>query len=314
MSETCDISFVIPVYNEEHSLPELVKRIDASVIPSGKTAEIMFVNDGSTDGSLRVIRELKQSHTVPLRVITLRKNFGKSAALFAGVEKSRGDVIVTIDADLQNDPADLPKFLAEIENGADMVCGWRVDRQDPLEKTLPSRFFNNVTSRMSGLDIHDFNCGFKAYRREVLKEVAFYGDMHRFMPFLAHKRGFKVAEVPILHHPRLHDSSKYRFERYYRGGLDLLTVMFITSYLVRPMHLFGTIGSLLMLMGGGVFSYLFFGRWIWGQSVGTSPLLSVSFLLIGVGVQVFMTGFLAELMVHWRKVQQPEFSIKSEED
>ncbi|MGK5093487.1 glycosyltransferase family 2 protein [Deltaproteobacteria bacterium TL4] len=314
MSKTCDLSFVIPVYNEQSSLTRLVESIQSILKTQKKSAEIIFIDDGSTDRSPQLLKELQDQSSIKIIIIILRKNFGKSAALFAGIQKARGQIIVTLDADLQNDPQDLPSFLKAMDEGFDMVCGWRVNRQDPLEKRLPSKFFNSVTSKMSGLNIHDFNCGYKAYRREVLEEIVLYGDMHRYTPFLAHKRGFKVTEIPVTHHPRLHDSSKYRFERYARGALDLLTVLFLTTYLVRPMHLFGSIGVLTIFSGILTFIYLFFGRWIWGISIGSSPLLAVSFLAIAVGTQILVTGFLAELLVHWRKTLQPEFSIKKVED
>lgn len=313
MSQIIDISFVIPVYNEEDNLEELTQRIQDATAPLNKKAEIVFIDDGSTDNSPDILENIRTQSSLEVKVITQRKNFGKSAALYVGVEKSRGDVVITLDADLQNDPIDIPKFMKEIENGADMVCGWRVNRIDPLEKKIPSKFFNWATSKASGLYIHDFNCGFKAYRREVIEEISFYGDMHRFMPFLAHKKGFKVIEIPVVHHPRVHGISKYKFERYARGGLDLLTVAFLTHYLVRPMHLFGSIGISIILFGGLAFGYLFFGRWIWGESIGTSPLLAVSFLAIGIGIQILVTGFLAELIVHWQKNPKHEFSIKKEE-
>jgi len=314
MSSDIKISFVIPVYNEQNSLNPLIDSIYTVLNQEKLSAEIIFIDDGSTDHSPQLLQELKQKSKIPIVVITLRKNFGKSAALSAGTKKARGEIIVTLDADLQNDPKDLPQFIKAIDQGADLVAGWRVHRQDPLEKKIPSKIFNTVTSLMSGLHIHDFNCGYKAYRKEVLEEIALYGDMHRYTPFLAHKRGFKVIEIPVTHHPRRHDSTKYRFERYTRGALDLLTVLFLTSYLVRPMHLFGLIGTLTILFGTVSFLYLLFTRWVWGISIGSSPLLSVSFLAVGVGMQILITGFLAELIVHWQKSPQPEFSIKQIDD
>ena len=309
-----DLSAVVPLFNEVESLDELVERLSKSLQAMKRPFEILLVDDGSTDETASKIRDKEALHP-EVRGVFLARNYGQSTAMQAGFDHSRGRIVVTLDGDLQNDPDDIARMVDLMEeSGADLVCGWRIKRQDPLEKKLPSKLFNGVTSKISGLDIHDFNCGFKAYRKEVLDEVSFYGDMHRFMPYLAHKRGFNVTEVPIQHHPRKADSSKYRFERYPRGGLDLLTVIFLTTYIVRPMHLFGSIGFSTIFFGCALFLYLFFGRWIWGGSIGSSPLLSVSFLAIGIGVQVLMTGFLAELIVHWRKTPQHEFSIKKEED
>jgi len=291
------ISFIIPVYNEEQSLKELHAGIFKVMETVDQTCEILFVNDGSTDTSLDVIRQIILTDN-RVKLINLRKNFGKSVALNLGFKKARGDLIFTMDSDLQDDPTEVPEFLKAIEAGADLVTGWKVNRQDPKEKTIPSKIFNTIVSKMSGLKLKDYNCGFKCYKRRVTQEVRLYGELHRFVPFLAYKKGFKVKEIPVKHHERKFGVSKFGLERYARGFFDLLTVIFITNYLKRPMHLFGWIGSAFFFAGLALFSYLFFGRWIFGESVGTSPLFAISILLLGNGIQIFILGLVAELIVH----------------
>lgn len=290
-------SIVIPVYNEEESLQELFDTIEEVSKKTNKPYEIIFVNDGSTDRSQEIIDELIKTHNY-IQCITFRKNFGKSAALNAGFKHVAYNLVFTMDADLQDDPDEIPKFLEAMEEGADLVTGWKKNRLDPIEKTIPSKLFNAITSKMSGLKLNDYNCGFKCYRREVLKEIDIYGEMHRFTPFLAHKKGFKVKEIAVNHRKRKFGYSKFGFERYARGFFDLLTVVFITNYLTRPLHLFGVIGSI--FLGGGLllFCYLFFGRWIFGESIGTSPLFALSLFSMGTGTQIFIVGLLAELVVH----------------
>ena len=290
-------SIVIPVYNEEDSLVELVDRIHTATKALEKPFEILFVNDGSTDKSQQVIEALSAQYSY-IRFITFRKNFGKSAALSAGFKHVKYRIVFTMDADLQDDPMEIPRFLEEIENGYDLVTGWKENRLDPKEKTIPSKLFNAMTSKMSGLKLNDYNCGFKCYKKEVLDEIDLYGELHRFVPFLAHKKGFKVKEIPVLHHERKHGVSKFGWERYARGFFDLLTVVFITNYINRPMHLFGGIGSLFFIVGLAIFSYLFFGRWIFGESIGSSPLFAITIFLLGAGVQIFIVGMLSELIVH----------------
>jgi len=290
-------SIVIPVYNEEDSLVELVDRIHTATKALEKPFEILFVNDGSTDKSQQVIEALSAQYSY-IRFITFRKNFGKSAALSAGFKHVKYRIVFTMDADLQDDPMEIPRFLEEIENGYDLVTGWKENRLDPKEKTIPSKLFNAMTSKMSGLKLNDYNCGFKCYKKEVLEEIDLYGELHRFVPFLAHKKGFKVKEIPVLHHERKHGVSKFGLERYARGFFDLLTVIFITNYINRPMHLFGGIGTLFFIAGLAIFSYLFFGRWIFGESIGSSPLFAITIFLLGAGVQIFIVGMLSELIVH----------------
>lgn len=303
-------SIVIPVYNEEESLDELVSKIKTTVAELNVQFEILFVNDGSTDNSQKVIDDLSLENN-NIKSITFRKNFGKSAALNAGFEHVKYDIVFTMDADLQDDPMEIPRFLKEIEDGYDLVTGWKENRNDPKEKTIPSKVFNAITSKMSGLELKDYNCGFKCYRRSVLNEVNLYGELHRFVPFLAFKKGFKVQEIPVHHHERKHGISKFGWERYARGFFDLLTVIFITNYINRPMHLFGGIGSIFFGVGLALFSYLFFGRWIFGESIGSSPIFLISIFLLGSGIQIFILGMIAELIVHNKERQKKKsYSIE----
>ena len=304
-------SIVIPVFNEEESLPELYKRIETVAQSIDKPYEIVFVNDGSSDHSQVVIDALVKEHE-HIQSIVFRKNFGKSAALNAGFKHVKYDIVFTMDADLQDDPEEIPRFLEEIEKGADLVTGWKENRLDPKEKTIPSKLFNAMTSKMSGLKLHDYNCGFKCYRKAVLDEIDIYGELHRFVPFLAHKKGFNIKEIPVKHHKRKFGVSKFGLERYARGFFDLLTVVFITNYINRPMHLFGGVGSIFVGLGSVIFMYLFFGRWIWGEAIGTSPLFSISIFSLGIGVQIFIVGLLAELVVHNKeRDRKKSYSIES---
>lgn len=302
------VSIVIPVYNEEGSLRELVSGIEQAM--NAYDFELIFVDDGSSDGSVAILEEIHKANPERVCLLEHRSNFGKSLALATGMEAVRGEIMITLDADLQNDPKDLPRFYEEVLNGADLVMGWRINRNDPLEKTMPSKLYNWVTSKISGLTIHDFNCGFKACRKELLKELPFYGDMHRYIPVIAHRKGYQVKEIEVEHHPRRFGVSKYGWERYLRGMLDLMTVMMLTTFIFRPMHLFGSIGLGMIALGSLSFLYLFFGRWVWGVAIGTSPLLLVSFFAIGIGVQILIFGLVAEMIVHWQKLPKDQSRLK----
>ncbi len=239
--ETLDLSFVIPLKNEAESLNELYQRLVDVIERLAVRFELIFVDDGSTDDSLALLQALR-GEDARVKIIQFQGNFGKAAALAAGFEHAAGRIVFTMDADLQDDPAEIPAFLKKLDEGYDLVSGWKRIRQDPLSKTLPSRLFNAVTARLTGVRLHDFNCGFKAYRREVLANTPIYGELHRYVPVLAAAKGFKVGEVVVRHHPRLHGRSKYGIERLTRGLFDLLTVLFLTRYLKRPLHFFGGIG------------------------------------------------------------------------
>lgn len=288
------ISFVIPVYNEEESLKILCDRIYEN-IPQGYDKEIIFVNDGSTDGSAEVIREMRKMDE-KIHLISFRKNFGKAMALESAFRNVTGEIVITMDADLQDDPTEIPHFLDKIEEGYDLVSGWKQNRQDSLEKTLPSKLFNKVTAKLSRVNLHDFNCGFKAYRREVIDAIDVYGELHRYIPVIAYRKGFQITEIPVHHNKRQFGKSKYGFERYLRGLFDSLTVAFLGRYYDRPMHLFGKAGLLCGLAGGAICAYLLVEK-LMGNAIGGRPLLILGVLLIVLGVQLFSTGFIGDMIV-----------------
>lgn len=288
------ISFVIPVYNEEESLKLLYEKIMQN-IPSGCDAEIVFVNDGSTDRSVEVIKEMNAKDE-RVHLISFRKNFGKAMALESGFRNVHGEIVITMDADLQDDPVEIPNFIAKIDEGYDLVSGWKENRKDPLEKRLPSKLFNKVTSKMSGVKLHDFNCGFKAYRKEVVDAIDVYGELHRYIPVLAYRKGFRIAEISVHHNKRQFGKSKYGFERYLRGLFDSLTVAFLGKYYDRPMHLFGKAGLLCGMSGAIICFYLLVLK-LMGNSIGGRPLLVLGVLLIVLGVQMFSTGFIGDIIV-----------------
>ena len=291
-----DVSIVIPLFNEAESLPELYQRIVAALEEAGASFELLFVDDGSRDGSFETIRRLRENDD-RVRAIRFRRNYGKSAALAVGFEAVRGDAVVTMDADLQDDPAEVPGMVDLLGEGYDLVSGWKKDRKDPLSKRLPSKLFNWVTGIVSGLRLHDFNCGLKAYRREVVETIPVYGELHRYLPVLAHWAGFRVTETPVLHHPRKHGSSKFGLGRFTHGFFDLLTVYFVSNYTRRPLHLFGSFGLLSLGTGFGIALYL---TWLWlsGVGIGTRPLLQFSVLLMVLGIQLVSMGLIAEMIAH----------------
>lgn len=289
------VSLVIPGLNESPSLRELAQRIHEAM-RDREPYEIIFVDDGSTDDSWAVITELHQADP-RIRGARLRRNFGKATALTAGFKKARGDIIVTMDADLQDDPADLPKFLAKIEEGLDVVVGWKTNRLDPANRKILSRIFNGTVRWATGVKLHDMNCGFKAYRRDVIRTIPVYGDLFRFIPALAADQGFRVTEVPVNHQARKHGTSRYGLERILRGSFDLLSVLFLTRYSKRPMHLFGLLGLLFLVAGFSIDGYLSV-LWMQGNKIGDRPLLLLGVLMILLGIQLFSMGFLGEFMTY----------------
>jgi glycosyltransferase involved in cell wall biosynthesis len=310
------LSVVVPLVDEAESLPILYREICDAVaildLPGG--AELIFVDDGSTDASPVVLRDLFTSDP-RVQVIQFRRNFGKSAALAAGFAAARGDYIVTLDADLQDVPAAIPDLLAPLQRDeADLVSGWKVDRQDPLSKTLPSAFFNRVVRTFTGVRLHDFNCGFKAYRREVLDEIHLYGELHRYIPVLAHFRGFRVAEAPVPHRPRTYGRSKFGAARFFRGFFDLLTVIFLTQYTRRPLHLFGLIGAVFFGLGFVIDAWLAFDKLVLGNPIGHRPLLTLGVLLIIVGSQFFVFGLLGEMIAHHARANANSSSDRAHAD
>lgn len=258
------ISIVVPVKNEEATLIQLRNEIETVLNGVSKVSyEVIFVDDGSSDDSWNIMASLANKDE-RVKCLRLRRNFGKAMALDCGFEHASGDIVITMDADLQDDPAEIPKFLDKIDQGYDVVSGWKKNRHDPLSKNLPSKLFNKVTAKVTGIELHDFNCGFKAYRRAVLENLKLYGELHRYVPVLAHDAGFKVAEVVVNHRPRTHGESKYGWERYTRGLLDLITVMATTRYLQKPGHLFGGVGLLFGAIGGAILIYLGI-LWVLGE-------------------------------------------------
>ena len=288
------VSVVIPVYNERESVRPLAQELLPVLRALGRRTEVLFVDDGSTDGTSEVLADLAAAEP-EIAVVRLRRNFGKAAALMAGFREAQGDAIVTIDGDLQDDPAEIPRLLAELEAGADLVSGWKKERQDSWSKRAASRVFNGVTSRMSGVRLHDLNCGFKAYRAEVVRSLALTGDQYRYIPVLAANEGFRVSELPVNHRPRAFGRSKYGLERYVRGFLDLLTILFVGRFRQRPMHLFGGAGMLLIAGGVVICAYLAVLR-LFGEGIGNRPLLLLGVLMIVVGVQLFTIGLVSEMI------------------
>ncbi|HZO16422.1 MAG TPA: glycosyltransferase family 2 protein [Polyangiaceae bacterium] len=304
------VSIVVPGLNEAESLPELAERIAKNLEGYG-SYEIIFVDDGSTDDSWEVIGKLHREMPA-VRGIRLRSRFGKAMALSAGFNHARGHTVVMMDADLQDDPAELHKFLSKIdEDELDVVVGWKVKRHDPFNRRLFSRVFNGTVRLFTGTRLHDINCGFKAYRSEVLRSIPIYGDLFRFIPVLAHWQGYRVGEVPVTHHPRKFGRSRYGLERILRGFFDLLSVIFITRYSRKPMHLFGLIGLILSVGGVGVCGYLTV-LWFQGESIGHRPLLLLGVLLLILGVQFFSMGLIGEFLTfqHQRKDIREELPIR----
>jgi glycosyltransferase involved in cell wall biosynthesis len=306
------ISIVIPLHNEERSIALLYDELQAALEPLGHEWEAVFVDDGSVDGSFAALTRLHDANE-NVRVVRLRRNFGKAAALAAGFGQARGEIVVTIDADLQDDPAEIPRLLVKLDEGFDLVSGWKTRRRDPLRRRVLSRIFNWVTGRMSGLRLHDMNCGLKAYRAEVVRGMPLYGELHRFIPVLAQYRGFRVAELPVNHRPREHGRSRYGVERYIRGFLDLLTVSFIGRYRHRPLHLFGGLGLILGLFGVAILVYLTVVKAL-GHAIGERPLLTLGVLLVVVGLQFFSLGLISEMLTSQHEEtavgrQQAEFHV-----
>jgi glycosyltransferase involved in cell wall biosynthesis len=304
-----ELSILVPVYNEAESLETLHAEISAACRSLQITFEIVFVDDGSTDGSAAALDALADGDP-HVAVIHFRRNFGKSPALAAGFEHVRGAIVITMDADLQDDPAMIPEFVARIRAGADLVSGWKQRRHDPLDKTLPSRIFNGVLSRVSGVKLHDFNCGFKAYRSECVHELRVYGGFHRFLPVFASDRGFRVEELVVQHRARRYGHSKFGTTRFVDGLLDLPTVLLLTRYRTKPLHFFGVPGALLTLPGLAILAYLSV-LWTLGHPVGTRPLLTLGTLLTITGVQILCVGLVAEVIVRTTLGRSEVFAIRS---
>lgn len=303
------VSVVIPLLNEEESLQELSTSLENVLDRIAPNAwDVLFIDDGSTDQSYKVITSIHDRNP-RFHAIRFRRNHGKSAALAAGFSEAKGDYVITMDADLQDDPNELPALLSKLQEGYDLVSGWKRKRYDPWHKTVPSKLFNRVTSIMTGIRLHDFNCGLKAYRKEVTAAVQVYGEMHRYIPALAYWEGFRVTEIPVQHHPRKFGVSKFGMSRLLKGFLDLLTVMFTTRYVKRPMHLFGTVGVLFALIGFVTDFYLVV-EWALGlTSLSNRPLALFGVAMIIVGVQLVSIGLVGELIVK-NSLQRERYSVK----
>lgn len=290
-----ELSVVVPLLDEEESLPELYERIREAL--DGRIGyEVIMVDDGSEDGSWEVIRDLA-GRFEEVRGVRLQRNYGKSTALQTGFDESRGRYVVTMDADLQDDPREIPEMVARLEEGCELVSGWKKKRHDPLSKTIPSRFFNKVTAWVTGIGLHDFNCGLKAYRREVVEHLHLYGELHRYIPFLAKLEGFnRIDEQVVRHHPRKYGTTKFGFSRFMNGFLDLLTLIFVRNYLQRPMHFFGALGFVFLVGGGVINAWLAVEKIFYGENLGDRPLLLLGVMLMVLGAQFFSIGFLGELI------------------
>ncbi len=291
-----DISVVVPVLNEEESLPLLYEQLVEALTEAGYDYEIIIIDDGSTDRSFEVLREL-QARDEHLRVVRFRRNYGQTAAFAAGFDRAQGELVITIDADLQNDPADIPALVSKMNEGYDVVSGWRLNRQDRfLDRRLPSILANRLIGWVTDVRIHDYGCSLKAYRREVLADVQLYGELHRFIPALAHAAGARVTEIPVRHHARRFGKAKYGLSRTLKVFLDILAVRFLMSFSTRPLHIFGMLGLLSFLVGGLVLAYLAVVRVFFQQPIADRPLALLGILLVMLGAQLVTSGLLAELV------------------
>lgn len=314
LSPQTTLSFVVPVMNEEGNVRALCERLSAKMQQLGMRYEIIFIDDGSTDRTFFELQRLHQEHPDIIGIIRFRKNFGKTPALVAGFSHCRGDVVFTMDGDLQDDPEEIPRFLEKLDEGYDLVTGWKFPRLDPITKTFPSRIFNGLVGRVTGLHLHDINCGFKAYRREVFEDIhlKLYGDFHRFIPAIAHWRGFRVAEIKVRHHPRTSGVSKFGGRRFVRGLIDLMTIQFLTSSLHTPLRLFSRLGFWTFMIGVLVDVFVVVRSFVSNVPIHDQPLLFVGIVLLIFGFLFFLIGLLAEMIRYYAFEPGEEFSIKQE--
>ena len=311
------LSFVIPVMNEERNVALLYEKLSQKLEELGQSYEIIFVDDGSTDGTFAEIKKLHDEHPGKVRVIRFRRNFGKTPALVAGFSRCRGEIVFTMDGDLQDDPEEIPQFLVKLDEGYDLVTGWKYPRLDPISKTFPSRIFNGMVSTLTGVHLHDINNGFKAYRREVINDsnLKLYGEFHRFVPVMAHWRGYRVTEIKVRHHPRKYGVSKFGAKRFARGLIDLLNVLFLTTFLRTPLRLFGPMGFWTFLLGVLVdFFVVVRSIFFTHEPIHNQPLLFVGILLMIFGVQFVLTGLQSEMIRHYAFKPGEEYSIRQELD
>src|SRR6266581_2244858 len=311
------LSIVVPMMDEEQSARPLFEKLSTQLNSFGKHYEVIFVDDGSKDSTFKELKALHGEHPGIVRVIRFRRHFGKTPALVAGFTRSRGEVVFTMDGDLQDDPQEIPNFLAKLDEGYDLVSGWKYPRLDPITKTFPSRIFNKLVSTLTGVHLHDINNGFKAYRREVIEDTHFklYGEFHRFVPVMAHWRGFRVTEIKVRHHPRRFGVSKFGAKRFARGLIDLLNILFLTTFLRTPLRLFGPLGFWTFLIGVLVDIYVVGRSWLPPhEPIHTQPLLFVGILLMIFGVQFILTGLQSEMIRHYAFQSDEEYSIRQELD
>lgn len=309
-----NLSLVIPVYNEQDNLPLLFESIYTIMKPLGKTWEAILVDDGSSDGSLAVLKEFAEKDPVHIRVVSFRRNFGQTAAIAAGLDYSQGEIIILLDADMQNDPADIPMMLAKLDEGYDLVSGWRKNRKDnAVTRNFPSMIANRLISQVTGVHLHDYGCTLKAYRRDVLEGFRLYGEMHRFIPVFANSVGARITEVVVNHHPRKFGKTKYGLERTAKVVLDLFTVKFLVSYSSKPIYLFGGTGGLLMIISAFIMAYLFVRRIFFLVSVTGSPLFQTSVMFFILGFQSMLMGLIAELLVrtYHESQRKPTYTVRT---
>lgn len=309
-----DLTIVVPVKDEQKSVRILFDKLAEQIGQLGKSFEVIFIDDGSVDNTFEELKKLRLEHLGVVRIIQFRRNFSKTPALVAGFSRSRGQVIFTMDGDLQDDPEEIPRYLAKLDEGYDLVTGWKFPRLDPISKTFPSRIFNWMVSTMTGVHLHDINNGFKAYRRELVEDphLKLYGEFHRFVPVMAHWRGFKVAEIKVRHHPRKFGTSKYGFRRFARGLIDLLNVLFLTSFVRTPLRLFGPLGFFTLFLGFLIDIFVVIRKFTLNQPIHDQPLLFVGILLMIFGVQFILTGLQSEMIRYYAFRPDEEYSIKQE--
>ncbi len=303
-----ELSILIPLYDEEESLPELYEKLTSVLKTFKRSYEIIFIDDGSIDGSFKILEELFQKDK-NVRVFQFRKNYGKSAAFSCGFEEARGKYIITMDADLQDDPEEIPGLIEKLEDGYDLVSGWKKKRYDPFIKRTTSKFYNLTTSFFSGIRLHDFNCGIKAYRHEVIKSIQIYGQLHRFIPVLAYWQGFIVSEKVVKHHPRKYGRTKFGLSRFTAGLFDLFTVVFLHKFKKRPLHLFGSVGLISFFVGLTMNLVLAYQRIFAEKYLSNRPLLFLAVMLVIVGVQFISIGLLGEMITETQK-RQDDYSVK----
>lgn len=308
INQNLNLSVIVPLFNEQDSLEELYRRLKEVLTSRIPSHEIIFVDDGSQDRSFEILEKLAAQDKA-VKVVRFQKNYGKSAALCMGFRLAKGEIVATLDADLQDDPSEIPKLLDKLDEGCDLISGWKRKRRDPLSKTIPSRIFNFVISLFSGLRIHDINCGLKVYRRAVTQNLHPYGELHRFLPLLAHLDGFRVGEVVVEHHPRKYGRSKFGPSRFLSGFFDLITVLFLSRYMRKPLHLFGIVGLLSFLAGFVISLYLTILR-LSGQWISNRPLLFLGILLLILGVQFISIGLIGEMITESQKKRE-DYAIRA---